>query len=76
MIGLLFAAQDALHWQNNDLWFAIWLTVAFSLVYAATRSERMVPILVHAARVAVSISAVMIGAFIILACISWYVSLS
>ena len=43
MDNLLLAAA-----QINDMWHALPLVIAVSLVYSATRDERMFPILVHA----------------------------
>lgn len=36
--------------MNSDLWYALPLIVAVSLVYSATRYERLLPILNHAVR--------------------------
>ena len=44
MLPILFAAHVA------QIWYSLPLVVAISLVYAATRHERMVPILQHALR--------------------------
>ncbi len=53
-----------------DIWFALPLIVAISLVYAATRHEAMSAILPRAARVAGWITAFMAVAFALLAFIS------
>jgi thiamine transporter ThiT len=42
-----------------EIWYALPLVVAVSLVYAATRHELMGPILVHAARLGIWIGAIM-----------------
>lgn len=39
--------------QTMRLWYLVPLIVSFSLVYGATRHERMLPILEHAARFAI-----------------------
>ncbi len=45
--------------QIPQIWYALPLIVAVSLVYAATRHELMGPILAHAARLGVWIAAIM-----------------
>ncbi|MGA2031113.1 MAG: hypothetical protein ABSG68_02550 [Thermoguttaceae bacterium] len=45
--------------MHNELWYALPLVVAVSLVCAATRHERMRPILIHALRWGVGIVACM-----------------
>ena len=47
----------------NDLWYAVPLTVSISLVYAATRYERMSAILGAAARFGTWIAGFMVVAF-------------
>ncbi len=69
MNALLLAALGI-----NQLWFALPLIVAVSLVYAATRHEEMVSILVHAFRIGVWIVGFMVVVFAILAAMSWWVS--
>jgi hypothetical protein len=54
-----------------QLWYALPLIVAVSLVYAATRHELMAPILRHAARTAVLITVFMSVALAILLYIDW-----
>jgi hypothetical protein len=66
MISPLLAVMAIL-----DLWYAVPLIVAVSLVYAATRHEASGPILVHAARVGLWITGFMVGIFIVLLMISW-----
>jgi hypothetical protein len=64
--GLL--AAGLLH---NQLWFALPLITAISLVYGATRDERPIPILQNALRAAVWIVGFMAIVFVVL----WLVSL-
>ena len=59
--------------SNFYLLYALPAIVAISLVYAATRHERMRPILVHAARVAFLTICAMLLVFLVLGFISWYV---
>src|SRR5687768_5225885 len=56
---------------GGDLWYALPLIVAVSLVYAATRHESMNEILQHAARVGSWIVGFMAVIFAVLAVISW-----
>jgi hypothetical protein len=53
------------------MWYALPLIVAVSLVYAATRHELMVPILIHAWRIAVWIVGFMAVVFLILFFVDW-----
>ncbi len=69
MFNLLFADGSGL-W-SLDLWYAVPAVIAISLVYAATRHERMRPILLHAARVAVWIVGFMILVFAVLGGLDW-----
>ncbi|MFZ5831496.1 MAG: hypothetical protein ACOY3P_15540 [Planctomycetota bacterium] len=55
----------------NDLWYALPLIVAVSLVYAATRHEAAKPILLHALRVGAWISGFMLVIFAVLALLSY-----
>jgi len=71
MTGQLLANVQPIAWRDGELWYALVLIVAFSLVYAATRHERMLPILFHGSRVAVSITAFMIAVFAVLVFVSW-----
>lgn len=50
----------------NDMWYAMPLIVATSLVYAATRHEQMGPILAHAVRFAVWVTGFMAIFFVLL----------
>lgn len=57
--------------QVNDMWYALPLIIAVSLVYAATRHENMVPILAHAGRLALWIVGFMVAIFALLFLVSW-----
>ena len=69
MFNLLFA--DGSRLWNNDLWYALPAIIAVSLVYAATRHERMRPIWLHAGRVTVWIVGFMSIVCIVLMFFSW-----
>lgn len=58
--------------QRNDLWYALPLVIAVSLVYAATRHELMEPILAHALRIGVWIVGFMAMVFVVLLLVSWW----
>jgi len=58
---------------GNDLWYAVPLVIAISLVYAATRHEKNEQILVAAARIGTWICGFMFAIFVVLALISWQV---
>jgi hypothetical protein len=60
--------------MNNDLWYALPLILAAALVYAATRHERLGPILVHAVRLGLSIFGVLAVILVALAWVSWLVA--
>jgi heme/copper-type cytochrome/quinol oxidase subunit 2 len=60
--------------QINQMWYALPLVVAVSLVYSATRHEEMRPILEHAFRLAWSIFVFMGVILLVLWVISWLVS--
>jgi len=66
MLPLLSAS--ILEWQ---IWYAIPLIVAVSLVYAATRHELMGPILHHAVRAGVWIVSFMTVVFVVIYTIAW-----
>jgi hypothetical protein len=72
MISLLLANEQGTRWQHSDLWYALPLIVAISLVYAATRHERMRAVLVHAAHTALWIFGFMAIVFVLLVLVSWY----
>ena len=57
---------------TNDLWFALPLVIAVSLVYAATRHESMDPILRHAVRIGTWIVGFMVVVFVVLEFGIWY----
>ena len=50
----------------SQFWYAIPLVVSISLVYGATRHERMRPILEHSLRAAIWIAGFMLVIFVIL----------
>jgi hypothetical protein len=58
-------------YQIVDLWYALPLVVAVSLVYSATRNERMEPILAGAARFAIWVLGFLAVTFAILYFLSW-----
>ncbi len=62
---------DASRLWHNDLWYALPAIVAVSLVYAATRHEKMKPIWLHAARVAGWIVGFMFVVFLLLEYLDW-----
>ena len=68
--SLLANAESARFW-SGDLWYALSAIVAISLVYAATRHERMLPILIHAGRVFLWIVGFMLVVFVVMQFISW-----
>jgi hypothetical protein len=70
MYSLLLAHAAAI-WSTN-IWYAIPAIIAVSLVYAATRHERMGPILVHAGRVAVWLVGFMFVVFAVLEVVGWF----
>ncbi len=57
--------------KAGDLWYALPLVIAVSLVYAATRHEQMGPILAHAVRIGVWIIGFMAVIFVALLLVSW-----
>lgn len=58
-------------WTSSQLWYAVPLIVAISLVYGATRHELTVPILQHAWRTAKWITGFMLVIAVILTLMSW-----
>lgn len=58
---------------RKDLWYALPLIIAVSLVYAATRHELMESILAHALRIGVWIVGFMAVVFVVLLLIAWWV---
>ena len=71
MFNLLLADGRNSNFWDVDLWYAVPAVIAVSLVYAATRHERMRPILIHAGRVALWIVGFMFFVFVVLEYISW-----
>jgi len=57
----------------NQLWYAVPLVVAVSLVYGATRDEEMLPILVQSYRAATWILTFLAIVFAVLLVVSWFV---
>jgi len=57
----------------GDIWYAVPLIVAVSLVYAATRHEEMGVILRQAVRIGIWIVGFMAAIFVILYAMSWAV---
>ena len=57
---------------SMNLWHALPLVVAVSLVYAATRHEDMQPILGHAGRTAIWILGFMAVIFAVIYAIVWW----
>jgi len=60
------------HLWSMDLWYALPAIVAVSLVYAATRHERIGPILRHAGRVALGLVGFMFVVFVVLEIVGWF----
>ena len=58
--------------RQSDLFYAVPLIVAVSLVYAGTRHELVPEILSHAARVGAWITGFMAALFLLLWLISWW----
>jgi len=63
MDNILLAAG----WLHNNLWYALPLIIAVSLVYSATRHEKVRPLLRHALRVGLWIAGFMLVLFLLLA---------
>ncbi len=57
----------------SRFWYCLPLLVSISLVYGATRHERMVPILEHAFRFSVWVVTFMLVIFALLLFVSWMV---
>jgi hypothetical protein len=70
LLSALCPLPSALFAVGGDLWYALPLVVAVSLVYAASRHESMQQILRHAARVGTWILGFMAVVFAVLAVIS------
>lgn len=66
MVDILLALNG-----RQDLWYVAPLIVALSLVYAATRHERMGPILVHAVRVGMWVVGFVLIVFAVLLLATW-----
>jgi hypothetical protein len=63
MDNILLAAN----WLHNNLWYTLPLIIAVSLVYSATRHEKVRPLLRHALRIGLWITGFMLVLFLILA---------
>jgi hypothetical protein len=68
----LFLADSSRLW-NIDLWYALPAIIAVSLVYSATRHEKMQPLLIHASRTALWIVGFMFAVFVALEAINWQI---
>ena len=71
MFQLLLA--DISRLWHIDLWYALPAVIAVSLVYSATRHEKMHPLLIHAGRVALWIIGFMFAVFVVLQVIDWQI---
>ena len=58
-------------WYANNMWYALPLIFAVSLVYSATRHEQVGPILAHSLRIGLWIVGFMAIIFVVLWLISW-----
>lgn len=56
-----------------DLWYAAWLIAVVSLVWSATRFERMPSILYYSASCAVRMIIVLLAAMVILILMDWII---
>jgi hypothetical protein len=63
---------DNPHFWSMNVWYALPVVIAVSLVYAATRHERMGPILTHAGHVAVWLVGFMFAVFVVLQIVGWF----
>ncbi len=69
MFNLLIA--DGSRFWHMDIWYALPAVIAVSLVYSATRHEKMKPLLIHSGRVATWIVGFMFTVFLILEVLNW-----
>jgi len=60
------------HLWRLELWYAVPAIIAVSLVYAATRHERMRPLLLHAGRVALWIVGFMFAGGVVIELVNWW----
>ncbi len=58
-------------WYSHQMWYAVPLIVAISLVYGATHDEAMIPILHHALHTGLWIIGFMAVIFAVLFVVSW-----
>jgi hypothetical protein len=56
----------------SQLWFALPLVIAVSLVYGATRHEDLIPILQHSWRAGAWIGGFMVSIFLVLFLLGWW----
>lgn len=71
MLDFVFANAEPARFWSGDFWYALMAIVAISLVYAATRHERMTSILRHAGRVFLWITGFMVAVFFAMQFIAW-----
>ena len=69
-LGLVLAAAPG-GYPAADVLRAVWLMVAFSLVYTATRHERFIAIIDHSWRFGAKVTAVLLAVLGVLAWMSW-----
>lgn len=69
---ILFALHPLFASRPGDLFYAVPLIIAVSMVYAGTRHEQISEILSHAARVGAWITGFMAVLFVLLWLISWW----
>ena len=69
-IFLLVASGTGGLWYA-DVWYVLPLIVSTSLVWAATRHERMAPMLGHAVRIGLEILILLVVIFVPLLLLSW-----
>lgn len=65
-----FLLADTSQFWHLDVWYALPAIIAVSFVYAATRHERIRPILIHASRVFLWIVGFMACGFVVLEAIN------
>lgn len=66
-----FLLADVSSISRLDIWYSLPIIVAVSLVYAATRHEKMRSIWAHAGRVALWIVGFMFVVFLLLESLGW-----
>jgi hypothetical protein len=68
----LLLANSSRFWHMN-IWYAVPAIIAISLVYAATRHEKLPYIFAHAVRMALWIVGFMFAVFVVLQTINWWI---